>query len=372
VGEELAAQGHPTPVTPLQAGEAVRGAVSDVVTKLHGEANAAYDSIRAVEAQSPIPIKMTGVKAALKPIYDSLKRQLPVTQQQASPGLKAIENILNGPDSAPLSQAEADLGAIKAMTRGAEMPELRGVGQGVAAKAVAELDSTITKAADTAGVGKELRAGRAATAQKYRAGETLSQLRAEPVRVFNQTTYANDAGIEQLKQIAQLAPKELPKIGRAYLDDLMGQATAEGGFDKARTLATKWAKLGDQTKQMLFKDPAYIKDLDNFFMLAKKIGESPNPSGTAHTVLVAGQTGLLVTNPITGAASVVGTAALSKLLHSAAGVRLLTKGFQVPVGNPAAATAIFGDLSQALDLPVTGLAPMMPVPAHAQRQGGGQ
>jgi hypothetical protein len=30
----------------------------------------------------------------------------------------------------------------------------------------------------------------------------------------------------------------LPKIGRAYLDDLMGQATAEGGFDKARTLAT--------------------------------------------------------------------------------------------------------------------------------------
>jgi hypothetical protein len=123
---------------------------------------------------------------------------------------------------------------------------------------------------------------------------------------------------------------------------------------------------------MLFKDPAYIKDLDNFFMLAKKIGESPNPSGTAHTVLVAGQTGLLVTNPLTGAASIVGTAALSKLLHSAAGVRLLTKGFQVPVGNPAAATAIFGDLSQALDLPVTGLAPMMPVPAHAQRQGGGQ
>ena len=371
VGGELAAQGHPTPVTPLQAGEAVRESITNTISDLHSQANASYGAVRKAEAAKPIPVGMTDVKTALRPLYDSLTRQLPITQQQASPGLKAIKNILDGPDISDLSVAEADLGAVKALTRGAEIPELRGIGRGVAAKAVAKLDETITKAADQAGVGADLRAGRAATASKYQAAEVLSQLRDEPVRVFNQSTYANDAGIEQLRQIAKLAPNDLPKVGRAFLDDLMSQATAEGGFDKARTLATKWQQLGPETKTLLFKDPAYIKDLDRFFLLAKKIGENPNPSGTAPTVVALSQLGLVYTNPATGAASILGTAGLSKLLHSRAGVNLLTRGISIPVGNAGQASAIFGDLTRALDAPAE-LMPMLPVPSHAQRQGGGQ
>lgn len=369
VGGDLAAQASPAAVTPEQAGTGVTTALRGEVGRLHAEANTQYDKLRAIEQQTPLTVDVSKAQQALKPIHDSLMRQLPLAQRQASPGLQAIGNILDGPKTAPLSQVETDLSAIKALTRGAEMPELRGVGQGVAAKAVSELDNAVIKAASAdPDALAALKAGRAATAQKYQVAEVLSQLRDEPVRVFQQSTYAKDAGIDQLRQVAKIAPAEMPKIGRAFLDDMLNTATAEGGFDRARTLATKWENLGPQTKALLFKDPAYIKDLDRFFLLAKKIGENPNQSGTAHTVLTAGQSALIVTNPLTGIASTIGTGALSKLLHNPAAVRALTNGLQVPISNRAPALAVFGDLNRALETPAAFL---QPVPAHAQKEGGG-
>ena len=55
------------------------------------------------------PVNLKPVKAALKPVWDRMRRQMPVTQQDASPGLKAIQNIMEGPDVAPASIVDLDL-----------------------------------------------------------------------------------------------------------------------------------------------------------------------------------------------------------------------------------------------------------------------
>ena len=148
-----------------------------------------------------------------------------------------------------------------------------------------------------------------------------------------------------------MAPAELPKIGRAYLDSLLDQATSEGGFGHGAKLLASWQKLGPETKALLFKDPAYVRDLDNFFLLSKKLAANPNPSGTASTVMRVTEGGLLFTNPLTFAATEIGAAGLSSLLHSSRGVRLLTQGLRLPLlgGDSAAAAALAADLVKASD-----------------------
>ena len=69
-----------------------------------------------------------------------------------------------------------------------------------------------------------------------------------------------------------------------------------------------------QTKQMLFPDAQLRSDLDNFFRVAKNMADNPNPSGTAHNLLLVTQAGLVWQEPVTGAVSVIGGGALSKLL----------------------------------------------------------
>jgi hypothetical protein len=192
-----------------------------------------------------------------------------------------------------------------------------------------------------------LEAGRKATVAKYGAADVLESLRAEPVKVHGQLTAPKDGAIAQLRTVAQQAPAELPKIGRAVLDDLMGKATSEGGFSHAEKVAADWARLGPETKRLLYKDPGYIKDLDDFFHLAKLTAKNSNPSGTAHTLLVASEGGLLITNPAVGVPTTIGLGVMSKLLHSKAGVRLLTKGFRIPVGNKVAAAAWSAELVKA-------------------------
>jgi hypothetical protein len=177
----------------------------------------------------------------------------------------------------------------------------------------------------------ELRSGRSATRAKYEAGTVLKKLREEPRQVFEQMFYAKDAGVEYLKKVKQHAPGEMPKIGRAVIEDLFETATKDGGFDKARGIAAKWEGIGPETKEILFPNPKHRADLDKFFLYAKKAAETPNPSGTAYVSSIYAGVGLLIANPAAGAAVTLGSAAVSKLLHSPKGVDLLTRGLTIPV-----------------------------------------
>lgn len=287
----------------------------------------------------PLPVNLTEAKALLKPVYDRIMRQLPVAQQRASPGLKAIENILDGPNVAPVSVVDADLSVIKSLARGADLPELKNVSQGIAAAAVTRLDKAVRQAVAKAGpeATAALEEGRAATTAKYGAAAVLDQIRQEPVQAYGQAVYAKDAGIQHLRQVAELAPAEIPKIGRAYLDDLLSTATAGGGFDRAQGLSAKWQALGPETKQLLFGEQ--VDSLDKFFLLAKKIGENPNPSGSGITWSQGAQLGLMFTSPMTGVPVVLGTGALSTILHSPTAAKLLTQGLSIAVGSGKVTTA---------------------------------
>jgi hypothetical protein len=278
---------------------------------------------------------MRPVKAALQPLYDELKSQMPIAQQQASPALKALQNIVEGDDYAPLSTADQNLSAIKSIQRTAPNAKTAYL----ANKAINEVSGAVDQAAADAGpvAVQALQDGRALTRAKYATQDTLDNLQTEPVRLFRQLTTNGDQNINLLRDVASKTPDALPAVGRAYVQGLLDDAFGEAGTAKPGTALTNWNKLGDQTKHLLFGNPQIVKNLDNFFTLAKKASENPNPSGTA----TVGELGLdgafLLHSPHLAIPYVIGKAGLARLLYSKAGAEALANGLRVPLRNPSAA-----------------------------------
>lgn len=362
-------------VTAENAGKAVSDALEQKIADLHDEANTHYSKLRTIENDPanlktvttqqptnqvtssgqvvtvpiskdvPLPVDMRPVKTALQPIYDRLKQTMPIAQQQASVGLKALENIMDGDDHVPASIADQNLSAIKSIAR-TDNPNLRNISQGTAAKAVSTLENAVQQAFAKGGpdATAALQDGRAATKAKYAVADVLDGLKDEPVQTFNKLTAPKDANIKLLRSVAQHAPDVMPDVGRAYVENLLDTATAEGGFQKGGTVLNKWNALGPETRKILFKDPAVADRLDNFFLLAKRAGEVANPSKTAYVAQLVPTGVLLATNPAAGASVLLGNAAVSRLLFSSAGSKLLTKAMTVPKLNTALAASTASQL----------------------------
>lgn len=371
VGDDLAAAVHPVPVSPEQAGEAVQQAVKGQAAASAAAADTAYTTLRALEAKTPVTVDIAHTKAAMQPAYDALRREaqlVPLMGDKAR-ALTTLDRLMQAPNTAPLSVADSALGDLKAVAR-VDDTFRRTVGQGVAAQTVKNLEAAVQTAARTGGrdMLQALQEGRAATVQKFQAIDLLDQLRAEPVGVFRQATYAKDAGITTLRDLARQVPAEMPKLGRAYLDDLVRTATAEGGFDRAPALARTWQNLGPQTKALLF--PGRVKDLDNFFLLAKRLAESPNPSGTATTAHSVGSLMGTFLHPTTGLPYMLTAGGIAKLLNSERGVQLLTQGARLPAGARMARAALAAQVTRLLGedralVPVTADEDPAPWPATA-------
>jgi hypothetical protein len=312
-----------------------------------------------------LPVDLREAKVALQPIYDRLMQEgriAPLMGGKAD-AARALARLMEGPDQAPLSIVDAALGDLKALAR-VEIPELRTQGQGVAAQAVQALDRSVRETAQRAGRGalSALEEGRGATVAKYQAGDVFESIRAEPVQAYRQAVAPKDAGIAHLRRLREMAPGEVPKIARAYLDDLMQTATQEGGFGRADRLYADWQKLGPETKRILFSDPEYVKDLDNFFLLAKTVSQNPNPSGTAR-VLTALNVGTIPASYV-----------VAKLLYSPTGVKLLTQGLRIPARNYAGRAAWTAEVTRALGesspsaLPMAAEGPAAAPPAGPPRR----
>lgn len=348
-GQRLSDRAHPSPVTAEQAGQSVRDALGGKAAQQHAEANAAYDALRQLEAAAPsqpraarsggkvesmkLAVDIRPTKAALKPIFDDLAKENSLVPfqsgSQKGKAFVALSRLMDAPDFSALSIADGALGELKALARVDDMFR-RTAGQGIAAEAVKHLDDAVVTTARQAGpdVLKALMDGRKATIGKHRTVAVLDTLHpSEPVRVFDQLTARQDSAVARLREVAREAPAEMPKIARAFLDGLMEKATDGGGFEHAAAIASQWEKLGPQTKAVLFRDAAQIRDLDNFFRLARKAADVKNPSGTARS--------LTATNM---AAAIPGRIA-AKLLYSPRGVRLLTQGLLISPRTPAAAAS---------------------------------
>lgn len=293
----------------------------DVPTKLEGK-------VRGEEMG--FPVALGPVKQALQPVADQMRRQLPITQQQANPGLKAIMNILEGPDYGSLSQIDRDLGAIKKLARESG---------GLAKLAVKKLDAAVQQAAEYGGpeVVQSLQEGRQATTAKYVAESVLDRFKAEPVKTVQALTAPKDSAIVQLRRVLEQVPEQRPVLARAFLEDLL---------TKPQKVAD-WYKLGPETKRALFPDPGHAKALDHFFTLTDRISKKANinPPGSGYMAWLGGQGVMLFTMPESAIPIQIGAAAVAKLLRSPAAVRAVTEGMSMPItAQPAARAAVAAKL----------------------------
>lgn len=387
VGGDLAADANAggAAASPVSAGEGVRDALTEQVRDYHATATTAYDSLRTMEAQRaatiartggvqappgaprpfttvPLAVDVSASKAALKPLYDSLLRERELVgtlQGGKARTLVALDSLMRGPDLASLSDTDAALGNLKAMARTDGMPELRTQGQAGAAEAVRALDAQVRAAAARGGpdVLRALTDGRAATVGKYKVADALEMFGTdpatiEPARVYAALTANKDLALTKLQTIRGIAPDQIQTIARAYLEHAMDTATEAGGFAHADKLFADWQKLGPRTKQVLFPQAGQIQALDDFFLLAKKLKENPNPSGTATT--------LNATQVLAG----IPAWAIAKMLYKPSGVRALSTGLRLSVNaSPAAKVAAMAQVVRAAQ--EAGIA----LPAAAQGQG---
>jgi hypothetical protein len=298
-GSKLANQAHPAPMTPELAGRNVDQAFEAEIGSKGRLAATEYQKLEPIERnpanqkdvpvtgpdggpvfnpdgsrmteKMALPVDMRDIKDALFPLLERYLYTMDETKIRASVGLKAIKQIVQGPDFKPLSVAELDNGLLKEAAR-SEMPELRDISQGLAAQAVKELQQRIDATMANAAVPgynpasgnphpglQALQAGRKLTAEKW----GLRDLRrsfgpieggTEPVSIFNQLTWAKDAGVNRLREVAQVAPNLMPQVGRAFID---------GGGN--------WETLGPETKKVLFKDPQLVQDLDRYYQYRKSV-----------------------------------------------------------------------------------------------------
>src|SRR5881394_1284738 len=353
-GKQLATGPLASASSPELAGRTLVGALEDKIQAHQDWANTQYDALRAIEAdpkysrqvrvatsatggvpatvQMPLPIDLRGAKQTLTPIYQQLERQSPLTRQQSSAGFKALQNIVQGPDYAPLSQVDRDLSALKDIAREQG---------GVAKLAVQEVDAAVRKRAAQAGpaAAHALELGREAVKARVATSDLLESIRSEPVQAYRQMVAPQDTGIDLLRTVQKETPHAIPGVARAYLDEAMRTATAEGGFGHAAKLQADWRRLGASTKRILFPLPGQVEALDNFFLLAKRIAENPNPSGTAGTAFKGGELLGLITNPLVGVPVSAASTAMAALLYSPAGVRALTRGLSIAVSPAKYSTA---------------------------------
>lgn len=384
--QRLTDRSHPSAVTTEQAGQSVVGALEGRATQQARLADDAYGRLREMESRAgapdlpvggtktvretvetpftdaagnpisqtsassvprtqaiPLAVDLAKTKAAMRPIYDLLTRErelVGVLQGGKAKALTALDRLMAAPDYAPLSVADAALGDLKAVARGARIPALRTQGQGVAAEAVRNLEAAVTRAAKNGGpeVWSALDEGRTATIAKHAIAEVLEKVTKgtndEPVRAAGRLTAPNDSAVVLLRELNAIAPDQLPRVGRSVLEGLLEKQTSSGVFGKgADGLFSAWQRLGPQTKAMLFRDRGLVRDLDNFFLLAKKIGENPNPSGTA------------LTRSATQWLQMAPNWAVAKLLYSPRAVKFLTEGLRIPAANRAGQAAWMAELA---------------------------
>ena len=176
----------------------------------------------------------------------------------------------------------------------------------------------------------------------------LVKLVRQPVNAYRRLTQEGDTRAKLLERIGKLTPKELPKMGRAYVEDILQTWRDTGESLPTQGVATKmwndWHKLGDEAKKKLFPLPHVRENWDHFFEGVRRIAANPNPSGTATVnqslAQFATPAGLYAAgSPVLATISAIAPSALAALMYTPRGAALMRKGFRIPAGDIAAATA---------------------------------
>lgn len=400
VGGELMGRARPADWTPERAGEHLRTRVEAAVGESRADQGAAYKVLRDLELdpanvrtviEKPEVRKTTSdgrsvvlepavtrdvalatdvapAKAGVRGWFDQLstrKEKVGLTGPETKVH-QALYRLMELGDIESLSTVDEVLGGFKTAAR--EAPAT-GRAEAAALKAVRDLSRQVDEAArKTPGATKALAEGRAATRAKYEALDTVKRLKEEPVGTFKMLMASDDAGLVKLRALAKFTtPADMATLGRAWLQaKIEAVPNVSNGWSAAKR---DWNKVGAETRKIVFgKDGSLPRDIDHFLRVAAEIEKNPNPSGSALTLVSAGQLGALLqfTDPLTSAKIVLGADALSRMMYSPTAVRLLTRGLTTPAGNTVATAAIVAEIaatSERLGVRLT------PAPAAAEERG---
>jgi hypothetical protein len=380
VAKDLGKETHPTSLTPIAAGESAMGALSkkagqqEKIAARHYEIfNAAAQDPRytrtvtqrvdakgnPIEADVSIPVDTQPFRAAAKDLYDHMQALTSSAARHSSNAYAALSGLMSQERYIPAAAAEEILSVLKADARTAtgrdagRLKFLISKFQPVVDNALLNADPSLLRAVQK---GRQWTAKQKVTERVHQQLTGVSktpvegaQIREpEPVNAYRRITQEGDTRAKLLERIGKLAPKELPKVGRAYVEDILQTWRDTGESLPTQGVATKmwndWHKLGDEAKKKLFPLPHVRENWDHFFEGVRRIAANPNPSGTATTTMSLGQFGTAAGlyaagSPVWATLSLIGPSAVAALMYTPRGAALMRKGFRIPAGNIAAATA---------------------------------
>jgi hypothetical protein len=217
------------------------------------------------------PVDITDLKASrvVQELWSDLN-ELPMAMKNASQAYASLHKLLNGPDVVSARAAERARSGLLDVAREAASADVRNINQGNAARLATMLRERIDQAVSThAGPDAlaALNAGRSTHAAKMQVADVLQRFSDEGVQAFNKLTWTDDRGVGLLEQVAKVAPQAMPQLGRTWLSQAVGKFADDGvvNLDKATALRAAYARLGDDTKALMFRSPSIRRQVDAWF-----------------------------------------------------------------------------------------------------------
>jgi len=241
------------------------------------------------------PVDITDLKTArfVQELWSDLN-ELPMAMKNASQAYASLNKLLNGPDVVSARAAERARSGLLDLAREAASADVRNINQGTAASLAKVLRERIDQAVSTH-AGPEalaaLNAGRSTHAAKMQVADVLQQFSEEGVQAFNKMTWTDDKGVGLLEQVAKVAPQTMPQLGRTWLSQAIGKFTDDGvvNLDKATALRASYARLGDDTKALMFRNPGIRRQVDAWFAQLPKGQAAAGPTLATEPAAVARQ-----------------------------------------------------------------------------------
>ena len=292
--------------TARQTGTQTRNTIVGVVRQLRHEAEQAYDdawtqtrraTVRVQTGTQPgtpsgiVDASGRAVSAAPRPVFDVIETPVDIRDLKSAPWVQelwddmneltldsrnssqayaSLKRLLEGPDLVSARAAERARSGLLALARTASSPDVRNVNQGNAAALAQALRTRINTAVEQYAGPDALQAlerGRATHASKMQVADILDDVSKEGVQAFNKMTWSDDRGVGALEQLAAVAPDLMPQVGRTWFSQTVTKHVADGvlNLDKVRSLQADYARLGDDTKRLMFRNPQVRRQVDAWF-----------------------------------------------------------------------------------------------------------
>jgi len=357
LGEQLEAKSGQASVGRAEAGRQAQQRVSRDVTQLANESGAEYQALQNLEHEItrarqlgagqvevppafPVNFEQFRNDPGVRRLHGTINRTKGVGAPNAAAqsAFESLDALLNSDVVMSLSDADMVLRGFKDAQRriraGGSVPGTRS--PQIVDSIVSRLSAMVDSAAKKAGpeVVESLRVGRELWKEKIEMQGFLKQLDGEPAAIIGKITKADDGGINFVNTIQRFAPEQVDVLSQTILSKMV-QSVIDPRL--RNTSLSAWQRLGPETKLALFKDAAYIKELDKFFHLARQVEADLNPSGSGYTAAISGHVGVMSAAAVSGnikallvGLGVEGAAVLNAALNSPKAVRAIVRYLEAP------------------------------------------